>query len=112
MLTSIGVRELPELQVDDNEAAQSPMKEQEVYTVPLIADTKPTLPPDERKVAAQLKQERFELPDERGLEIRLRVFILEVEKLEDVRFLDLFFRRYQVLGLGDNALAQHGRLVP
>ena len=60
-LAGVGVRELAELEVDDDQAAQAPVEEEQVDPVPLVADAQAPLPADEGEVAAELEQERLEL---------------------------------------------------
>jgi hypothetical protein len=42
-LSRVGVGELAQLQVDDQQRAQAAMEEEEIDTVPLISDTQPPL---------------------------------------------------------------------
>ena len=81
-LAGVGVRGLVELQVDDDEAAQPPVEEQEVDSVPGIADPQ-TLATDHREVAAQLEEKGLLLGDQRVFEVALRVLVLE--ELEEGR---------------------------
>ena len=98
-LPGVGVRELAELEVDDDEAAQPAVEEEQVDAIPLVADAEPPLAADEGEVAAQLEQEALELPDERLLQIALGVLVLQAEELEDEGILDLLLGRDRVPGL-------------
>jgi hypothetical protein len=62
-LAGVGVRELVELQIDDDEAAQAPVEEQQVDPVPRVADAQPALATDEREVAAELEEKCLQLGD-------------------------------------------------
>jgi hypothetical protein len=42
-LPRIGVRELAELEIDDNQTAQKAVEEEQVHAVPRVADAKPVL---------------------------------------------------------------------
>jgi hypothetical protein len=70
------VGKLADLQVDDNQTAQSPMEEKQVDAIPFCADTEPPLARNEREIVAEFQKESFELPDKRVFEIRFRVLIL------------------------------------
>jgi len=52
-LTCIGMRELAELQIDDNQASKSPMEEQQIYSIPRVSDTQAALPANEGEVVAE-----------------------------------------------------------
>ena len=110
-LASVGVREPVELQIDDDEASQSTMEEQEVDPVPSTADPQPPLAAHEREVTTKLEKKCLQLGDQRKLEITFRVFVLEVQELEEERILDLFLGCHQVLGRLLLPFAQHRRLV-
>ena len=63
-LPRVGVGELADLQVDDDQAAQAAVEEEQVDPIPLVADPQTLLTPDEGEVAAEFEQEVFELPDQ------------------------------------------------
>jgi cation transporter-like permease len=52
-LSRVGVRELAELEIDDDQAAQAPVIEEQIHPIPGVADAKPALTPDEREVPAE-----------------------------------------------------------
>lgn len=110
-LAGVGVGELAELQVDDDETAQLAVEEDEVDPVPLVAHAEPPLPPDEGEGTTELEQKRLELLDEGLFELELRVLVLEVEELENERVLDRLVGRDRVGRLGDLTLRQHAGLV-
>src|SRR5712692_6903419 len=110
-LAGVGVRELVELEVDDDQATQPTMEEEQVDPVPLVADPQPPLTTHEREVAAQLQQERFQLRDERGFQVGLGILILEREEFEEVGILDLLLRRERIVRRLRRSAAEHRRLV-
>lgn len=63
-LAGVGVRELADLEVDDHQATQGAMEEEQIDAIPLIIDAQPFLPADEGEVAAQLQEEGLQLPNE------------------------------------------------
>ena len=58
-LAGVGVGELADLQIDDDEAAQFAVKEKEIDAIPFPADPQPALAADESKIASQLEAGRF-----------------------------------------------------
>ena|ERR1035438_3016 len=56
-LSGVGVGKLADLQVDDNQAAQSPMEEKQVDAIPFCADTEPPLARNEREIVAEFQKE-------------------------------------------------------
>ena len=50
-------RELVELQVDDDQAAQLPVEDEEVHPVPFVSNPQAALVSDKGEVAPQLQQE-------------------------------------------------------
>ena len=97
-LPGVGVGERSDLQVDDHEASQAAVKEQQVHPVPLAADAQPPLPAQEAEVVSQLQEEGLQVADERLLQVALGVLVLEVEELQDEGVLDL------LAGKGDGPL--------
>ena len=51
------------------------------------------------------------MPDQRRFEVGLRVFVAQIEELEDVGVLDLFLGQHHVARLTARALSKHRRLV-
>ncbi len=109
-LAGIGVRELPELEVDHDKAAQQAMEEDEIDPVPLVIKPQAPLAPDEREIVSQLEEECLQSRDECSFQIALRVLVLEIEELEHERIFHLFLGRDYIIR-PCMALAQHGRLV-
>ena len=67
-LPSVRVTELAHLEVNNDQAAQAAVKEDEIYTKPGVVDTKPGLAAEEGKIIAQLQEEVREVLDERLLQ--------------------------------------------
>jgi hypothetical protein len=92
-LARIGMRELADLQINDHKAPQFAVKEKKIYAIPFPADSQPALPTDERKVAAELKQEVLKVLQERLFKVGLRVFVFQPEEFENERIAHLFIGR-------------------
>ena len=106
-LTGIGVGELAALEIDDHEATELAMEEQQIDPIPFVSDAKPTLSANESKIAAQLQKKSLEMQNERFFNLGLGIFVFESEELEHVRVFDFFFRRNRVFRLCRSALAEH-----
>jgi len=76
-LSGVGMRELADLQIDDNEALQLSAKKQQVDLVPCRTDAQSLLSGNEGEIVTHLKQQFFDLPDQRVLQVRLFVFALQ-----------------------------------
>jgi hypothetical protein len=111
-LAGIGVGELADLEVDDDQAAEATVKEEEVDSIPLVADAEAALAADEGELAAELEQEGLEVVDERFLQVVLGILVLEAEELQDQRVAHLVVGREGITGLGLPAPGEHGGLVP
>jgi hypothetical protein len=68
-LSGVGVRKLTDLKVDNNEATQTPMEEQQVDAIPFRAYAEPPLARNKREIVAELHKESFKLRDEPVFEI-------------------------------------------
>lgn len=110
-LARIGMGELADFQIDNYKATQFPVKEDQVHPIPFVTDAQPFLPADETEITPELQQEGFQVTDECLFEIRLRVFILESEKLQDIRVLYFFLGCNDVRRQRPPAFLQHGGLV-
>ena len=80
-LPEVAGGELAELEVTQDEAPQPTVKEHEINAVPLVADAEALLTADEGEVVAQFQQEALHVTDEGLFQLKLRVFILEIEEL-------------------------------
>ena len=110
-LTGIGVRELPNLQIDDDEASQFAVKEKEIDAIPFATNPQPALTTDESEVASKFEQETFQMPQERFLKIGLGIFVFQPEEFENERVAHFFIGGDGIFGLRSRALAQHGFFV-
>jgi hypothetical protein len=95
-LASIGVRKLTEFEVDDDKRSKSPMKEEQIHSIPSASDTESALPPNESEIAAEFQEKRFQFYDKGGLKIGLRVLIFERKKFEKIRIFDFLFWRHYI----------------
>jgi len=77
-LAGIGVRELPELEVDDDKATQQAMKEDEIDPVLLVIEPQAPLAPHEREIISQLEEKCLQSRDECSFQIALRILVLEI----------------------------------
>src|SRR5271157_76357 len=110
-LSGVGVGELSNLQINDDQTAKPAMKKQQVDAVPLVADAQPPLPGNEGEVASEFQKKVFQPVDQRFFQSVFGIFILQSQELEDQRVLDLLFGR-QLLGrLKRVTPAENGRLV-
>ena len=110
-LSRIRVRELPELEVDDDEASKSSMKKQQVNPIPLGPHAQSALSPDEGKIASELEKEGLEFTKQGPLKFALGVFVPQPEELQYVRILDLFVRCQIIAYMGLIAFRQECNLI-
>jgi hypothetical protein len=64
-LAGIDVGEFADLQIDNDQAAQPSMKEQQIDAIPFVADAQASLPSQEGEVAAQLEKKILQPVDQR-----------------------------------------------
>ena len=79
-LCRIGMAELSELEVDDDQAAQPAVKEHQIDTIPLVANAKPPLPGHEREIVPKFQQERFEMLDQRLFQVGFGILALQAQE--------------------------------
>lgn len=103
--------EAAEFQIEDDEAAQAAVKEQQVYPIPFVVDSQPALASNKREVVTEFEEKGFEMTDERIFEFALRILVAEAEEFEDERVSDFLIRADGIAGLRFGALRQHRRLV-
>ena len=84
-LAGIGVCELTEFQVHDHQGPKAAMEKNQVDPIPFGSDAQPFLSGDESEVVAQFQKELLEALNESILEFRLRIFVLQIQELEDER---------------------------
>lgn len=100
-----------EFQIQDDEAAQAAMVEQQVHAIPFVVKAQPALAADEGEVVAEFEQEGFELANEAVLQVGLGVFVAQAKEFEDERVADFLVGADGVAGLGLSAFGEHGGLV-
>src|SRR5205809_7982374 len=61
------------------------MEENQIDPIPLGSDAQPLLSSDEREIVAQLQQELLDAPNQRIFEFGLRIFVVQIQELEDER---------------------------
>ena len=97
------MRELVELQVNDDIAAQEPVVKHKVKEIVVAVKREPLLPGFEEETLAEFQQEFLQVGNQRRFEVRLAVIrlLVEAEKFEDEGLLQ------QILGPSDD-LASFG----
>ena len=58
------------------------MKEEQVYAIPFVTNTKALLSADETEITAQFQEEGLQMTDERLFQVGFGVFILEAEEFK------------------------------
>src|SRR3989338_9945138 len=89
-LSRVGVAEASKLQVDNHQTTQPAMKQQKIDPKPLFVDTKPPLPSDKSEIVTHLQEKCFQFTDNGFFHLGLRILVLQAQKLQDQRILDLF----------------------
>ncbi len=110
-LAGIGVGEGTDFEIDDDQAIELAMKEEEIDAEPLIADAQTALAADECEVVAEFEEEGLEMGDQGVFEFGFGVFVLEAEEFEDEGVFDLLFRGKKVAGRFFVALDEHGGFI-
>lgn len=110
-LTDVLVRELAELEVDQQETLEDDVVEDEVDEELLVGEGQPLLAGDEREPLAQLQNKLRQLAEDRSLDVALvqRLTVGQVEEVEHDRRLDQIGRPFDHLTAPREV--QHARLV-
>ena len=87
-LAGVRVAEPADLEVDDQQAAQPAVKEQQINAEPGVIQTQPALATDEGKIVAQLRQKVGQMLDQCRFEVGFRVLVPEVEEFQNERIFD------------------------
>ncbi len=87
-LAHIRVGQAAEFQIDDDQAAQPAMKQQQIHAIPGLVDAQSTLPSHEGEAFPKFQQETCQTLRQGGFQVGFRVFVLEIEKLQHIRILD------------------------
>ena len=111
MITRKHMRECVRFQVDDDEAAEPAVVEEQIDPVPRIADAKAALASNECEVATQLQQESFQVKDQGFFDFGLGVFVFEAQKLQHQGVFDLLLGGDLIFGLAAVVPRQHGCFV-
>lgn len=85
-------RELADLELDGDQAAQASVEEHQIDGEVLVPDLDRVLGSDEAEVASELGDEAAEVIEQRAVEIGLGVTVAQVEELQVVRVLELLDR--------------------
>jgi hypothetical protein len=67
--------EAAQLQVDDDQAAQATVEEEQIYAIPFVVDSQAALAADEGEIIAQFEKKGFQVADESVFEVGLGVFV-------------------------------------
>ena len=110
-LTGVRIAELPNLDVRNQQASQTAVKEDEINSEPIIVDPKATLAAEKRKVISQLQQEVGKVLYERFFHVCFGIFVLEVQEFENEWIFDCFFRCHQITSFGSFSVPKHRRFV-
>ena len=87
------------------------MKEQQIDSVPFVADPQTPLSAHETEVSAQFQEEGLQTADQRFFQIAFGILILEVQEFEDEWVLDFLLGKDMIFGACPPPLGQHGSLV-
>jgi len=99
-LAGVGVGKLADLQIDDYQTPQTTVEEEEVNTIPLVADAQALLPGNEAEISSKLQEKGLQVPDKRLFQLAFGVLVLEAKEFQDIRVLDLFRRPDRVFYQG------------
>ena len=92
-LADVGMVQLSQFEIDDDQASQSSMEKKKVHPKPAVSCAQPSLSTDEREIATQLEQKILEPVNEGVFEIAFGILVLQVKELQDIRILDRFLGR-------------------
>src|SRR5581483_9940669 len=84
-LAGVRMGELSDFQVDDDEAPQAPVEEEQVDAVPFIANAQTLLASDKCEIAAEFHEKILQSANECFFQIVFRVFILQSKEFQDIR---------------------------
>jgi hypothetical protein len=105
-LTGVGMGELPPLEIDQHQAPQRPVKQDQIDAIPFGSDPNAFLPRHEGEPVPEFQEKPFEMPHERLFEIRLAVFIVEVEELQQIGIADFVLRGDGIVRQGNLSLGE------
>ena len=87
------------------------MEKYQIDPEPCIVDSQAALPADESKVVAGLQQEIRQMLYQRLLKIRLRLLVLDVEKLQHEQIANCVLWREEITRLDISGLPEQSHLV-
>jgi len=99
------MREFLELEINDDVTTQEPVVKDKVEEVVIAIESEALLPGLEEEAFAQFEQELFQVIQNGGFEVGLRVSrpVFQAEEFEDERFFEEVFRRRDDLPLAGEA---------
>jgi hypothetical protein len=86
--------ELPNFELESNEAGEAPVEEDEVDREIPTADLNRILRADEAEVAPELADEPTKVAEKRAMEVGLGVLLRQAQKLQAVLVLEVFEARW------------------
>ncbi len=92
-LPCVRIAEATNLQINNEQASQAPVKKHEIHSKPGVIDPYTPLPTYEGKVITELEEEVRQVLNQSRFEIRLRIFVLHVKKFKDKWIADSFLWR-------------------
>ena len=97
-LSSVGMGEPTDLQIDVNQAAQTAVEKGEVHSMPFVPGPSPSLPGNERGIISEFQEELFQAVDQSVFQGAFGVLILKAKELQHHWVFDFFLSRGLVLG--------------
>ena len=94
-----------DLQIDDQQAFETAVEEEQIDAKPCVVQPQPALAADEGEVVAQLQQEVGQVLDEGIFQLGFGVLVLEVQELQHEGVFDSLLGGDGVAGLGQRGLA-------
>jgi len=111
-LAGVGVAEAAGLEIDDDQAFQPAVEEQQIDPEPGVVQPQAALAADEGEIVAQLEQEIRQMLDQCALHPGFGVAVVKVQELQDEGVLDGLLRGHPVARHGQRSLFQQSGLVP
>jgi len=71
-----------QLQIEDDQAAQAPVEEEQIYAIPFVVDAQRRWRPTKVK-CCPVQKKGFEVADEGIFQVALGILIAQAEKFED-----------------------------
>jgi hypothetical protein len=74
------------------------MEKNQVHPIPFVTNAQAFLAANETEIAAELKEKGLKMPYKCFLQVGFGIFILESEKLQEIRVFDLFIGTDRIFG--------------